>query len=236
MVARRKILLTGVTGGIGHALARRLADRHDVVGVGRRERDAVDLPEGVHYIRADLSEPEQATRIVCEDMLKRGWTRLDHVVLNAGTGYVVADGLDDPDRIHETLATNLVSPMMMSRALFPWLAKSGGTLTFIGSVAHKGQGLFPAYAASKAGLHGLARALRAEWHERVTVQIIHPGPTQTDMHRKAGHDPGAIGSLFVPADKAAALIEHNMALGKPVSVASFGAHWTRPKAMLRRLP
>jgi NAD(P)-dependent dehydrogenase (short-subunit alcohol dehydrogenase family) len=74
----------------------------------------------------------------------------------------------------KTLDVNLAAVMLQAQALYPLLKKSSGTLTLIGSVAHKGSASIPAYAASKAGLHGLARALRSEWGGEISVQICTP--------------------------------------------------------------
>ena len=87
-------------------------------------------------------------------------------------------------------------------------------MTLIGSVARKGQAQFPAYAASKGALHGFARALRSEWSGKVAVQVLHPGPTRTDMHEKAGHDPGRMRSFFFNPDDMADMISTAMAMAR----------------------
>lgn len=223
---RRKILLTGGTSGIGLELAKRLAPRHDVLVAGRRtDEDALPvLPDGVRYVHAPLTDPQAATQAIAEALLKAGWVKLDNLILNAGTGFAVDEAAETPQQIRQTLDVNLTSSVLLARTLFAWLEKAGGTLTLVGSVAHKGQGMFPAYAASKAGLHGFARALRAEWAGRVAVQIIHPGPTRTDMHQKAGHDPGRLRAIFLPADKVAAMMEGAIAARRSPVTVSFGRY------------
>jgi 3-oxoacyl-[acyl-carrier protein] reductase len=101
----------------------------------------------------------------------------------------------------------LPRPSLQAQALYPFLEKSSGTLTLMGSVAHKGSATIPAYAASKAGLHGLGAgaAVRMEWTD-VSVQVLHPGPAKTDMHDKAGYDPGRMRALFLSADDVAAMM------------------------------
>ena len=237
MERRRRILVTGATSGIGLALVERLQGRHDILAAGRKPvLDAgVLLPQGIAYVEAPLDDPATATRQIAEGLLRAGWTKLDHAVLNAGTGFVTRDGIEDPARLSETLAVNLVAPVLLARVLHPWLEKAAGTLTLVGSVAHKGAAGFPSYAASKAGLDGFARALRAEWQGRVTVQVIHPGPTRTTMHEKAGFDPGRAGAMFIPAAVMAAMIERAMASGRSPATLSFAAralHAFRPEARL----
>ncbi len=235
---QRRILVTGATSGIGLALVQRLALRHHVMATGRKDVETARavLPANVSYIAAPLTDPAAATRLIADGLLRAGWTKLDNLVLNAGTGHLVtAAGVEEEARIRETLDVNLLAPVLLARALFPWLEKTGGTLTLVGSVAHTGAANFPSYAASKAGLDGLARALRAEWQGRVTVQIVHPGPTATPMHAKAGFDPGRLGGMFTPAPVMAAMVERAMVTGRSPLTLSFGArllHAIRPETRL----
>lgn len=210
---RRKILITGATSGIGLALANRLSLRHDVMVTGSRA--AEDITEifspNLTYVRASQTDPEKAAQTIAKALLKTGWTRLDNVVLNAGIGFATTDAIDDVERLRDTLDVNLTSTILISRAVYPWLAKTKGTLSIVGSVAHKGQSLFPAYAASKGALNGFVRSLRSEWAGKVTVQILHLGPTQTQMHEKAGHDPGWMRELFIRKEPMAKMVEYAMA-------------------------
>lgn len=235
MASRRTILITGGTSGIGLALVERLAPRHDILVAGRREQDDARavLPDNVAYVSASLDDPAAATQAIAGAILRQGWVRLDNAVLNAGVGYAPPNAVETADQIRNTLAVNLTASVLLARALHAWLAKANGTLTLVGSVAHKGSALIPAYAGSKAGLHGLARALRSEWQGRVTVQIIHPGPTRTDMHEKAGYDPGRLRSIFLPVPAVAAMMEGAIASGRsPVTVShgrflAGGSLWSR---------
>lgn len=228
MGGRRTILITGGTSGIGLALVERLAGRHDVLVAGRRDDDDARavLPDGVAYVRAPLDAPADATQAIADAVLRRGWVRLDNAILNAGVGHAAEDGLETADQIRRTLAVNLSASVLLARALHPWLAKAGGTLTFVGSVAHKGSALIPAYAASKAGLHGLVRALRSEWQDRIAVQVVHPGPTRTDMHDKAGYDPGRLRAVFLPAAAVAAMMEGAIAGRRSPVTVSHGRYLT----------
>lgn len=216
-------MITGASTGIGLALANRLSVRHDVMVTGSRAAEDITEPfsPNLTYIRASQSDPEKAAQTIAEALLKEGWTRLDNVVLNAGVGFATIDAVDDVDRIRATMDINVTATMLIARAVYPWLAKTKGTLTIIGSVAHRGQSLFPAYAASKGALNGFARSLRSEWAGKAVVQIVHLGPTQTDMHEKAGHDPGWIREFFIQKEPMAKMIEYAMAFKRSPTTLSW---------------
>ncbi|MCI5078522.1 SDR family oxidoreductase [Oricola sp.] len=216
-MARRKILVTGGTDGIGLELVRRLADRHDVIATGRRPRGqvAASLPEDVIYLQADQSAPEEAAQAIVRGLLEHNQSRLDHAILNAGTGYAVAPQTETAEAIRRTLDVNVVSAIALAHALFPFLERAEGQLTFIGSVAaRRGSSRFSSYAASKAALDGLARALGAEWRGTVRVQVLHPGPTRTAIHAKAGLELGWIERFFLPPETMAAMLETAIQRGR----------------------
>lgn len=220
MVERRKILITGATDGIGLALAKRLAHDHDLILTGRKSTHP-NLPTGALYVPADQSNPLGSAEAVLTALQNAGWNSLDNAVLNAGTGFATLSGFDQPDVIRTTLDVNLSANIALAHALFPRLEKANGTLSFVGSVAHKGSPLFPAYAASKAGLDALARALKSEWQNRVSVQIIHPGPTDTAMQAKAGYEAGKLRRIFIKPEIMAAMMEHAIASRKSPVTLSF---------------
>ena len=218
-------LITGGTSGIGLALARRLAGSHSLVLTGRG--DGADLPEDTLFVRADLSRPEEAVERV-ETALRRADMRsLSKLILNAGTGTYAQADAEDAAIIRRTLDVNLVASVLMAHRLAPLLEEGRGRLVLIGSVAHRGSANMPSYAASKAGLAGLARSLRAEWEDRIGVQIIHPGPTRTPMHEKAGYNPGGLEKMFFSADAMADEVARLMETGRPGATVMFGARMRR---------
>ena len=204
----RRILITGGNAGLGLALAKKLARRHKLLLSGRKSQNEVagTLPRGAGYVVADQNGPEKSAIALARGVRDFGWDGLDNAVLNAGTGFAAIEGLDSTEAIRQTLDVNLLAGLLQAQSLYPLLRKSRGTLTLVGSVAHKGAATIPAYAASKAGLQGLARALRSEWKNEVAVQILHPGPSKTEMHDKAGYDPGLMRSLFLEPDDVAAMM------------------------------
>lgn len=226
----RNILITGASSGIGLALARRYATRHRLLVTARKLspelEQLIDGQGQIEFVAIDLRDPQAAARRMNKAIAKLGWQYLDNAVLNAGMGNAGAPQGETPASIRDTLAVNLTSNLVLSRNLHPLLAAARGTLSFIGSTAHRGAPGFATYAAAKAGLHGAARALREEWRGEVSVQIIHPGPTRTGMHAKAGHDPGPVSLLFADADAMAAMIDSAIARRRSVVTRSFFHYWT----------
>jgi short-subunit dehydrogenase len=170
----KTILLTGATGGIGHAIARRLsADGATLVLTGRRtevlEPLAAEL--GARSLAVDLSDLDAVARLAedCADV--------DGLVANAGLS---ASGplLDyTPDQIARALTVNLHAPILLARLLAERLvARGDGHLVFISSLSGKssapGSSL---YSATKFGLRGFAQGLREDLRDTgVGVSTVFP--------------------------------------------------------------
>jgi len=233
----RRILITGGNAGLGLALAKKLARHHKLLLSGRKSQVDVDgvLPRGAGYIVADQADPEMSTLTLVRGIRDFGWDSLDNAVLNAGIGVAPGEGFDSTEAIRQTLDVNLMAAILQAQALFPLLEKSRGTLTLIGSVVHSGSATIPAYAASKAGLHGLARSLRSEWGGRVAVQVLHPGPAKTDIHDKAGYDPGRMRALFIEANDVAAMMASAIASRRSPATLSWARYLGGGAFLGRRL-
>lgn len=169
------VLLTGATGGIGHAIARALAARGaKLVLTGRRAEVLQPLAEelGGRALGADLSLPEEIDRLLSEA------GEIDILVANAAlpaSGRLEGFAVTEIDR---ALAVNLRAPIVMSHALAPAMVRRrSGHLLFVSSLA--GKVATPAtsiYNASKFGLRGFAGALRAELRTSgVGVSAVFPG-------------------------------------------------------------
>jgi NAD(P)-dependent dehydrogenase (short-subunit alcohol dehydrogenase family) len=193
-------LVTGASSGIGLALVQRLAaSGHTVLATGRRPEAALpgDFPD-VPYLAADLASPGGAAAVAA-----RVPAGLDRAILNAGTGQYRPIEAETAADVAAILETNLIAPLRLAHALHPALEASRGRLCLVGSTAHRGAPAMPLYAASKGALDGLGRALASEWHGRVVVRVVHPGPTRTAMHARAGFDPGRLAAVFWDPGQAA---------------------------------
>ncbi|MER6049652.1 SDR family oxidoreductase [Streptomyces sp. NPDC001793] len=214
----RAALVTGGSRGIGAAVAVRLAADGAAVALTYRERDDLaarvvkEIEEAggrAWALRADAADPEAVRASVAAAADRMG--RLDILVNNAGLGVIgpfEGIGLDAVDRV---LATNVRAPFLAAQAAAAHLAE-GGRIISIGScmaerVAFPGGSL---YATSKAALTGLTKALARELGPRgITVNLVHPGPIDTDMNPADGESAAfqaqltSLGSYGRPADVAA---------------------------------
>jgi meso-butanediol dehydrogenase/(S,S)-butanediol dehydrogenase/diacetyl reductase len=170
-------LVTGGRSGIGKAIARRLRDEGATVYTAQRGPD-----EEFDGIPSDFSDLTCPDRIVAEVIDRAG--KLDVLVNNAGVmqeATAEAMSLDDWQR---SLAVNLTAPFLLIRAALPHLRKTRGSIVNTGSI--EGLGSNPghaAYCASKAGLHGLTRAVAVDHgHEGIRCNAVAPGWIDTDLN------------------------------------------------------
>ena len=181
----RTAVVTGATGGIGSAIARRLAEDGFAVVAGyhsaaeRAEQLLADLPGSGHRA-ARISVLEPASLEELAGSLSAGGGALDVLVNCAGITRAVPhddlDGLDD-DLIDEIFATNWRGPFATIRALRPLLEAAGtGVAINISSVAGvTGQGSNVAYCASKAALDSMTRSLGRALAPSIRVVSVSPG-------------------------------------------------------------
>ncbi len=171
----RSVLLTGATGGIGHAIARALAARGaSVVLTGRRAEPLAALAGelGGRAIAADLAEPDAPGRLLAEA------GDVDVLVANAAlpaSGELTSYA---PEEIDRALAVNLRAPVLLARLLAePMTARRDGHLVFVGSLSGKSAGPHSSlYSATKFGLRGFALALRQDLAAHgVGVSLVSPG-------------------------------------------------------------
>lgn len=170
-------LVTGGRSGIGQAIAVRLAEEGARVITAQRGND--DRFEG---IAADFTDPNSPGQVVVEVIARTG--QLDVLINNAGMmqeACIEDMSLEDWQR---TLTVNLTTPFLMIRAALPHLRKTRGSIVNTGSI--EGLGSNPghaAYCASKAGLHGLTRAIAVDHgHEGIRCNAIAPGWIDTDLN------------------------------------------------------
>lgn len=177
----RSVLVTGGTRGIGLAVAHRLAaDGHRVAVTYRGS----GTPEGLFGVPCDVTDTESVDQAFAEVAQHQG--EVEVVIANAGVTHDMLLPLMTEDQFTRTLNTNLTGAFRVAkRATRPMLRARWGRLVFLGSVvALAGTPAQANYAASKAGLIGLARSLARELGSRaITANVVAPGFIDTDMTR-----------------------------------------------------
>jgi 3-oxoacyl-[acyl-carrier protein] reductase len=175
----RSVLVTGGNRGIGLAIARALAAGGDRVTVTYRSGQP---PEGLAGVRCDVTDPESVEAAFAEVEEKQG--PVEVLVANAG---VTRDQLImrmSEEDFGTVVATNLAGSWRVAkRASKGMLKLRRGRVVFISSVVGLlGSAGQTNYAASKAGLVGLARSLARELGSRgITYNVVAPGFVETDM-------------------------------------------------------
>lgn len=191
MSPSRAALVTGAAGGIGGAtVAAFRRAGYAVVGADREPGPDVDVV-------AELAEPEGARAAVDGAIARHG--RLDAVVLAHGlSGRRLGDGpVADcpPEAWDAVLAANLTSVFLVCREAVPQLvASGGGAIVAVGSalglVGGDADFATHAYAASKAGVVGLVRAIAVAYaRQGVRASVVAPGLIATPMSARAQDDP-----------------------------------------------
>jgi NAD(P)-dependent dehydrogenase (short-subunit alcohol dehydrogenase family) len=181
----RHILVTGASRGIGAAIARYFVDQGERVSALSRSGVA---PEGCAMsLAVDVADSLQVNEAVRHAVDELG--PVDAAIVNAG---VTRDGLAmrmSDEQWHEVIATDLDGAFYTARATMASMVRArSGSIIFISSVSPfigvPGQAN---YAAAKAGLMGLARALAKEVATRgVTVNVVAPGLIDTEMTSDLG--------------------------------------------------
>ena len=175
--AGKVALVTGGRGGIGQAIARRLRDEGARVLTVQRGADAE-----FECVAADFADPRSAAAAVTEVVQRAG--RLDVLVNNAGVMEQASVEAMPLEAFERTLAINLTTPFMLIKAALPHLRKVQGCIVNVGSI--EGIGCNPqhaAYSASKAGLHGLTRAVAVDHSvEGIRCNAVAPGWIDTELN------------------------------------------------------
>jgi len=184
--AGKSALVLGGSRGIGAAIVRRLAaDGAKVTFTYAASSEAAEklaAETGSTAVKADSADRNAVIAAVREQ------GPVDVLVVNAGVG-AFGDPLEqDPDAVDRLIQINVASPYHASVEAARQMPE-GGRIILIGSV--NGDRMpFPglaAYAMSKSALQGMARGLARDFGPReITVNVVQPGPTDTDLNPADG--------------------------------------------------
>lgn len=195
----RTVLITGASGTIGRALSVRFAKGGWKIGIHWHGRSD-EAQATAHAVKArgadaslhqaDICDPHQVERMIRH--VVESWGTLDVLVCNAATAsgqLLIKMSADDWERI---ISTNLTGTFHCMQAAAPYmLEQRGGAMILIGSyAAFQGAEGQAAYAASKAGLLGLARSAAREWGpHRIRVNVLLPGRHASQLTDEITGDP-----------------------------------------------
>ncbi len=186
----RSVLVTGGNRGIGLAIARSFAQAGDDVTITYRSGEP---PEGLAGVRCDVTDSESVDVAFTEVEAAQG--PVEVLVANAG---VTRDGLVltmTDESFEAVVDANLTGTFrVVRRCAKSMLRAKWGRIVLVGSVVGlTGSGGQVNYAASKAGLVGMARSLARELGSRsITANVVAPGFVATDMTSSLGDDRTAL--------------------------------------------
>ncbi len=171
------VVVTGGSQGIGLACVEHFQQEGASVCVVQRS-----LSDNVDCYQFDLSNEQDCLKSI--EMVLEKHSRIDVLVNNAGMMNESLVAETTLDNWNKTIALNLTAPFLMIKYAIPTLIKSKGSIVNIGSI--EGIGANPkhaAYCASKAGLHGLTRAIAID-HGRdgVRCNAVAPGWIDTELN------------------------------------------------------
>lgn len=172
-----RVLITGGASGIGKAVVERCREEGYAPVV-------IDREGGPGIIRADLSDPAQTEAALAEALRGGPITRLVNNVGVVRPASLEEQTLEDLGLV---VSLNLRCAMQCAQALLPGMKEGGfGRIVNVASRAALGKELRTAYAASKAGLIGMAKVWALELGEHgITANAVGPGPIRTELFDRA---------------------------------------------------
>ncbi|RHW26225.1 SDR family oxidoreductase [Nocardioides immobilis] len=173
------VVVTGAANGQGAAEVDLLArSGAHVVALDIAEPEPGTVPDGVQFVRGDVSDLDQWQALA--KSLEQQYGRVDGLVNNAAISTprpLLTTPMND---YHRVMAINMTAPLMSMRALTP-LMGAGSSIVNIGSVASMGANPGP-YTVSKWGIRGLTRVAGLTYGTRgIRVNLVNPGLIDTKI-------------------------------------------------------
>jgi NAD(P)-dependent dehydrogenase (short-subunit alcohol dehydrogenase family) len=189
MTNKKIWFITGAGRGMGANITKAaLGAGHAVVATGRNPGNvarAVGESDDLLVVRLDVTSPADAEAAVQATVDRFG--RIDVLVNNAGNFYAGYFEELTPEQIERQLATTLIGPMNVTRAVLPVMRKqrSGHLISISSTAGLVGFEFCSAYAASKFGLEGWTESLQPEVAPfGITTTIVNPGFFRTELLTK----------------------------------------------------
>jgi 3-oxoacyl-[acyl-carrier protein] reductase len=208
----RRALVSGGQGGIGRATVAALAAADCLVAVA--DLDGSTPPPGAaEAIECDLSDP--AACVAAVERVAEMFGGIDVLVHSAGITRDRVTWKLTPEDWDAVMAVNLGAAFHLTRAAIPVMREgSGGAIVYVSSInGERGKFGQSAYAASKAGLHGLAKTVAREVGRfGIRINVVAPGMVRTPMTEglpdevlEAARDDSCLGRLAEPEDIASVI-------------------------------
>jgi uncharacterized oxidoreductase len=188
-LAKRTVLITGGSSGIGLELAKQLLERDNVVIITGRDQAKLDaatraLPR-VHTFRSDVSDPEAIAAL--HDRVIARFPALDTLINNAGIMRNLSlHQTRDLNDITREIEVNLGGPIRMVQQFLPHLkTRSGALIVNVSSgLAFVPFPISPVYSATKAAIHSFTQSLRVQLAGTgVTAVELVPPAVETPLFR-----------------------------------------------------
>lgn len=183
------VLITGGGSGIGEATARHLTQRGARVTISGRRADRVAAAAadiGCHGVAADVTNGDGRARMIEAAVAHGG--KLDVLFNNAGNMLRGPIESLDEEALLAVFNSNVVGAMLLTGLAVPHLARTAGSVLFVGSVHTRRS--FPTaspYAATKGAIETLTKVLAAELGDRgIRVNCVVPGSILTELNVRAG--------------------------------------------------
>ncbi|MDF1817378.1 MAG: SDR family oxidoreductase [Immundisolibacteraceae bacterium] len=190
-ITNQRVLLTGASGGLGRPLAQLLINHGaSLIVVGRNAASLEQLqqelaPGAVECVSGDITDASFREQLATQIAQSGG---IDLLINLAGTNTFRNFEAEDPQELEAMFQTNLIAPVLLTRALLPDMLQRGrGHIVNIGSILGSlGMPYFTSYCATKAGLQRFSEALRRELADTpVGVTYVAPRAVKTAINSDA---------------------------------------------------
>jgi short-subunit dehydrogenase len=201
-------LITGASGGIGEAFARRLAEeKHNLVLVARSGEKLLQLCDELmlkhqitaHYVALDLTEFE-ADKKLFEETTRHGY-EIDWLINNAGFGSMGDFAELDLERELEMVNLNIMALVALTHRYLEKMRqrKSGVIINVSSTASFQAIPFMATYAATKAFVTSFSEAVAEENRPfNITVTAVCPGPTKTNFFAASGAVPFSAKGVQTP--------------------------------------
>jgi short-subunit dehydrogenase len=186
-----KILVTGVSSGIGYALSERVLNKnnHAVIGLARRADQVFQHYENYTGVTADFAKPAILESLF--KILAKNNPDIKTIILSAGAGKFGEIEQLSFDDFQKLININFLSQALLVKHLMPVIKKNSGKILVIGSEsALSGARKGSAYCASKFAMRGFVQCIRQELRQSgASVSLINPGLVNTDFFNDLDFSP-----------------------------------------------